>query len=231
MHGAFCAACGQHVVDLNASTWHVVREALGDATDFDGRILRTLRALLSPGHLTLEFLRGRRAPFISPLKLFLLAGTVLTTTWIVTRGVDSHFYGLASDRSAARYIDTVVRGAMASGVAIAVASWALAGGRRRLLDEAVFALHLVSALAVWTAAVIWFGTAWKLMWGMAAAVPQSVPSLPFLVFLPASLVGLAYLVAAVHHVHGGRWWMVALRSAVIAIVGVSVVLQIIVHGA
>src|SRR4029079_3078126 len=36
MDGAFCAACGQHVVDLNASTWHVVREALGDATDLDG---------------------------------------------------------------------------------------------------------------------------------------------------------------------------------------------------
>jgi hypothetical protein len=231
MHGAFCAACGQRVVDLNASTWHVVREALADATDVDGRLLRTLRAILSPGHLTLEFLRGRRAPFISPLKLVLLAGTVLTTTWIVTRGVDSHFYGLASDRSAARYIDTVVRGAMASVATIAMGSWALTGGRGRLLDEAVFALHLVSALAVWTAAVIWFGTAWKLVWGVVAAVPQSVPSLPVLVFLPASLVGLAYLVAAVHRVQGGRWWMVALRSAVIAIVGVGAVLTIIAHGA
>src|SRR5206468_2043822 len=108
IQGAFCGSCGQQAVDIDASTWHVVREALADATDFDGRVLRTGRAILAPGKLTREFLQGRRAPFVSPLKLFLLAGTVLTTTWIVTRGVDARFYGMASDRSPATYIDTVV---------------------------------------------------------------------------------------------------------------------------
>lgn len=229
VQGVYCVACGQRSVDLDASTWHVVREALGDATDLDGRVLRTVRAVISPGQLTLEFLRGRRAPYVSPLKLFLFAGTVLTTTWIVTRGVDAHFYGLTSDGSAGKYIDTVVRGAMASGFAIAVSSWALGGGRRRLLDEVVFALHLVSTLAFLAATVIWLGTAWKVMWGVAAAVPQSLPALPILLFLPASVVGLAYLVSAVHRVHGGRWWLVALRSAVVAVVGVAAVVEVIVH--
>jgi len=231
IHGPFCARCGQQAVDLKASTWHVVREALGDAIGVDGRVLRTGRAILSPGYLTREFLRGRRTPFLSPLKLFLLAGTALTTTWIVTRGIDAHFYGMASDASAVQYIDSVVRGAMASGIAIAVGSWALAGERRRLLDEAVFALHLVSALALLTAAVIWLGTVWKLIWGQAAAVPHYVPSLQYLVFLPASIVGLAYLVAAVYRLHGGHWWQIVLRSAVIAAVGVAAVLEVIVHGA
>ena len=95
----------------------------------------------------------------------------------------------------------------------------------------MLALHLVSALALWTAAVIWLGTAWKLMWGKAAAVPQSVPALPFILFLPASVLGFAYLVAAVRNVHRDRWWMVAFRSAVIAAVGVAAVFEAIVHGA
>jgi hypothetical protein len=228
---AYCARCGQKVVDLKASTWDVVREALGDAIDLDGRILRTGRAIVSPGSLTCEFLRGRRAPFLSPLKLFLFAGTGLTTTWLLTRGIDARFYGMAGDSSAAKYIDTVVRGAMASGIAIALGSWALAGQRRRILDAAVFALHLVAALALWAAIVIWLGTAWKLMWGTAAAVPHSLPSLPFLVFLPASVLGLAYLVAAVYRVHGGPWWLVALRSAVLAALGIAAVFEIVLHGA
>jgi hypothetical protein len=229
--GAFCARCGQKVVDLEEPTWHVVVDALGEAIDFDGRVVRTGRAMLTPGELTREFLRGRRAPFLGPLKLFLLAGTALTTTWIVTRGIDARFYGMASDTSAAKYIDTVVRGAMASGIAIALGSWAVAGGRRRLLDEGVFALHLVAALALWAAAVIWLGTIWKLIWGNVSAVPRWVPSLPLLIFLPSMVMGLVYLGAAVHRVHGGRWWSVALRSAVIVAFGVAAVYAVIVYGA
>jgi hypothetical protein len=46
-------------VDPAAPTWRVVREALADATDLDGRVWRSFRALASPGRLTAEFLRGR----------------------------------------------------------------------------------------------------------------------------------------------------------------------------
>lgn len=224
----YCGACGQRFVDLDASTWHVVREALGDATDVDGRILRTGRALLSPGRITVEFRSGRRAPYLGPLKLFLLAGTVLTTTWILTRGADAHYYGFRPGGfDAAAYIDGVVRGAMASGFAIAVSSWALSRGRRRFLDEAVFALNLVAALALWSSVAIWLGTAWKLAWGTVAVVPATVPNLIYLVYLPACGVGLAYLALAVRRVHGGRWWAVALRSAVIAIAGIVAVTAVI----
>jgi Protein of unknown function (DUF3667) len=91
VNGAFCAACGQHAVDLNASTWHVLREALGDATDLDGRVARTARALLSPGRLTLEFLRGRRVPYVGPLKLFRWWVVMLRSAIIVSVGAMAIF--------------------------------------------------------------------------------------------------------------------------------------------
>ena len=72
--GAYCAECGQHSVDLAAPTWHVLKEALTDAIDLDGRAFLTARALGTPGRLTAEFLRRRRAPYLGPIKLFLLAG-------------------------------------------------------------------------------------------------------------------------------------------------------------
>ncbi|MGZ8494196.1 MAG: DUF3667 domain-containing protein, partial [Gemmatirosa sp.] len=204
--GAYCAACGQRAIDLAAPTWDVVREAVADATDLDGPVLRTARAMAAPGQLTLEFLRGRRAPYVGPLKLFLLASTALTTTWIVTRGVDARYYGYAPDGSPGSYIEMVVRGTLAAAVAIAVVGWVLGGARRHLLDEAVFAIHLVAALSLWTTVATLLATAWTLAWVTDAAVPDGVPVLPFLLFVPAGVLAIAYVVAAERRVHGGPWW-------------------------
>lgn len=227
--GSYCSTCGQQAIDLAAPTWHVVRQALEDATDVDGRMLYTARALVSPGRLTTEFLRGRRMPCLGPLKLFLYAGTVLTSTWIFTRGVDAHYYGFRASGSAGTYIDTVIRGFLAASIAISLCGWVLGLGRRRLLDEAVFALHLTAALAFWVAGVILLGTAWKLVWGTAAAVPRQVPSLIRLVYLPAIVIAIGYVIGAVRTVYGGRWWIAALRGLLITAVGAAAVLVVITY--
>jgi hypothetical protein len=210
-------------VDPDAPTWHVLREALAEATDVDGRLARTARALAAPGRLTLEFLRGRRAPYLGPVKLALLAGTALTATWLATRGVDARYYGYPADGSAGTYIATVVRGSLAGGAAVAACSWVLGAGRRRVLDDAVFALHLVAALLLWTALTVWAGAAWKAAWRTHAAVPAALPPLPYLLFLPANAAALAYVVAGVRRVHGGPWWAAALRGLVLAAAGFGAV--------
>ena len=226
---AYCGACGQRAVDLTESTWRVMREAMTDAIDIDGRALRTVRALKTPGQLTVEFLRGRRVPYFGPLKVFLFAGAALTTTWILTRGVDGHYYGLTYDGSTSGYIDTVVRGSFTGCAAVALCSWLLGLGRRRLLDEIVFALHSVAAMLLWASAVIWLGTGWKLLWGTSAAVPSGVPSLPFLLFLPAVVAGLAYVVVGDRRVHGGAWWIAAVRALVFMAVAAAVVMEVIIR--
>jgi hypothetical protein len=173
--GIYCAPCGQRAIDLSANRWHVVKEGFAEATDVDGR---AVRALVSPSRLTIDFLGGRRTPYLGPVKPFLFAGTALTTTRIAMRGIDVRFYGMRADTTAGSYIDAVVRGSLAAGFAIAGTGWVFDFGRSRLLDEAVFALHLVAALALCLAAVVWIGAGWKVLWGTAAAVPHSMPSLP-----------------------------------------------------
>jgi hypothetical protein len=223
--GEYCAVCGQRAIDLTAPTWQVVREVVAEAAELDGRVLSTARALASPGRLTAEFQRGRRALYLGPLKLALLTSVVLTTTWVTTRGVDTRYYGLATaDGSTVEYINAVVRGSLAGSAAIAIGSWALAGGRRRLLDEAVFALHLNAALSLLATAVIWLGTVWKLVWGTAAATPSGVPSLPYLLFLPAGAVALVYITLALRRVHGGAWFPAVLRAVILGAVGLAAVL-------
>lgn len=219
--GAYCATCGQPEVDLSESTWRVVQDALSDATDLDGRVLRTIRALGSPGRLTLEFLRGSRVPYVGPLKLFLLTGAALSATWALTREVDARFYGLALSGSASAYIDTVVRGLLTGGITIALSSWLFSRGRRRLLDEAVFSLHIAAAVSLWTTIIVWLAAAWKLAWGTQAQVPDRMPSLIYLAFLPAVCIFLIYVTVAIRRVHGVAWWLAALRTLVFATVGIA----------
>ena len=204
-----------------------MREAVTDAVDLDGRVLRTLRALASPGSLTLEFLRGRRAPYIGPLKLFFMAGAALSLTWVVTRGVDARYYSLPAQGGAAAYIDTVVRGLLASALVVAVISWLFSLAKRRFLDEAVFAVHLISALSIGAAATIWIGTLWKLAWGSVTRVPAWIPSLVYFLFLPAAVAALIYIARATRAVHGLRWWAAGAKALLTAAVTLFVVLRMI----
>lgn len=219
----FCPHCGQEAVSLETPSIEVLRTAIADATDIDGRLLRTARALLVPGELTVAWLAGRRVPYVSPVKLFLAAGTALTATWITTRGIDARFYGLPADAyvSATTYIDAVVRSALWAIGLLSMCSWFLGLTRRRLVDEIVFALHLVSALMFGATLSIALGTGWKLVWGTTKAVPDIVPALPFLLFAPATLAGVVYVYLATRAVHDGPWWAALFRTVFLTGAGVQ----------
>jgi hypothetical protein len=75
--GRYCAACGQRLEAPVQSLWHFVREATEDLTHTDSRLWRTLGALLCrPGYLTREFLAGRRARYLPPVRLYLVISVV-----------------------------------------------------------------------------------------------------------------------------------------------------------
>lgn len=70
--GGFCSACGQRDIPPYPSVRELAGEALSEFSGWDGRLTSTVRALiLHPGMLTHEFLEGRRARYISPLRLYL----------------------------------------------------------------------------------------------------------------------------------------------------------------
>ena len=75
--GPFCSQCGQRDVPPYPSVRELVVDAFWELSGWDGRFASTLRALVSkPGRLTLDFLEGRRARYISPLRLYLMASLV-----------------------------------------------------------------------------------------------------------------------------------------------------------
>jgi len=70
--GKFCTNCGQSAKDFHRPFFSVVSESLGDALSLDNKFFHTLVPLfVRPGYLTKEFMRGRRARYTPPFRLYL----------------------------------------------------------------------------------------------------------------------------------------------------------------
>ena len=75
--GHFCAGCGQRDVPPYPSVRELAIDAALEFSGWDGRLASTLRTLVrQPGQLTREFLEGRRARYISPIRVYLTASLV-----------------------------------------------------------------------------------------------------------------------------------------------------------
>ncbi len=89
LQGDYCHACGQHAHSPVRSFAHAVEEVFESFWHLDGRIFRTLRRLLAPGRLAQDYLEGRRAPYVAPMRLFVI---LCVLTFFVGRAV-VHFGG------------------------------------------------------------------------------------------------------------------------------------------
>jgi FtsH-binding integral membrane protein len=77
LQGPFCAQCGQEAHHSARSLRTLLHEAFESLTHLDGRLWRTLRALLfRPGFLTAEYLADRRARYFPPFRLYLVISLV-----------------------------------------------------------------------------------------------------------------------------------------------------------
>jgi hypothetical protein len=74
----FCPNCGERSPDERELTLRGLATQIFHAlTSVDGKLLRTFAQLLRrPGDLTVAYLQGRRAPYIGPVPLFLMANVL-----------------------------------------------------------------------------------------------------------------------------------------------------------
>jgi hypothetical protein len=78
--GRFCHVCGQRDDSVVVPLRRFVVDGFREALSLEGQVVGTLKALvLAPGDLTLSYLQGRRARFISPVRLYLLTSVVFAT--------------------------------------------------------------------------------------------------------------------------------------------------------
>jgi hypothetical protein len=93
----FCPECGQENVPSTVPVRELLYDLLGDLFKVDTRLWGTLWPLLSrPGFLTQEYLVGRRARYLTPLKLYLSVGFVYFLLFSWTIGPVIHDLNMAT---------------------------------------------------------------------------------------------------------------------------------------
>ncbi len=103
LHGHYCHACGQSAHNPLKHVGHAIEEVFESFWHLDGRIFRTLRDLLVPGRVALNYLKGHRVGYVQPLRLFVILTLFTFFVGRVTihaddfsvRGGDSSIYASA----------------------------------------------------------------------------------------------------------------------------------------
>lgn len=75
--GRYCHVCGQENIEPKESFWHLVTHFFNDITHFDGKFFTTLKdLLLRPGFLTKEYMLGRRASYLNPIRMYVFTSAI-----------------------------------------------------------------------------------------------------------------------------------------------------------
>jgi hypothetical protein len=71
IYGRYCHICGQENTEPKESFWHLITHFVYDITHFDGKFFSSLKYLLfRPGYLSHEYLRGRKASYLNPIRMY-----------------------------------------------------------------------------------------------------------------------------------------------------------------
>jgi len=75
--GKFCHNCGQENIEGKETFFLIVYHFIEDITHFDGKLIKTLRLLLTkPGLLTKAYVDGKRVSYIHPIRMYIFISAV-----------------------------------------------------------------------------------------------------------------------------------------------------------
>jgi hypothetical protein len=70
----YCSHCGQENTEVKESFNHLVRHFFEDVTHYDSKFFITIKDLIfKPGFLTKEYLAGRRASYLHPIRMYVFS--------------------------------------------------------------------------------------------------------------------------------------------------------------
>jgi Protein of unknown function (DUF3667) len=77
VQGRYCHVCGQENVVPKETFWHMVTHFFYDITHFDSNFFETVKDLiLHPGFLSKEYMLGRRAKYLHPVRMYVFTSAV-----------------------------------------------------------------------------------------------------------------------------------------------------------
>jgi hypothetical protein len=100
----YCSVCGQRAQVRIVSLWEFMRDVIDELFFLESRVWRTLGPLLfRPGMLTMDYLAGRRARYVPPVRLYIVLSVIffvvisLTDTVQIDTGADTAIEDIGKD--------------------------------------------------------------------------------------------------------------------------------------
>lgn len=251
--GSYCASCGQKATPLHLGFHDFAHEALHEFVHVDGKIVQTLRLLVTqPGALTREFLDGRRIRYVSPLRIYLIASAILFAVFF-TLGVKSGIVhvsgGRAPRRTPARPLSVLVGSGAGADQELERGAQAAQRDPERLNEslahtfpKTMFVLMPISALLLWPlyrkqqpyyVPHLYFAihTHAFAFLAFTVALVLRAPNLLALNIAAGIVVAtiIPYLLVALRRVYGGSWGTTIAKGALLLFVYALVSLAVIVR--
>ncbi|HEX2781738.1 MAG TPA: DUF3667 domain-containing protein [Gemmatimonadaceae bacterium] len=108
--GRYCHACGQKETDADPRLSELAHEAADEFFHWDGKLITTLAALFRrPGLLTAEYLAGRRARYVSPLRLYLTASVVYFAVLALIPRTSTVRFQITDDERREAHADSIAK--------------------------------------------------------------------------------------------------------------------------
>jgi len=77
VQGRYCQNCGQENVVPHETFWHMVKHFVFDILHFDSKFYDSMKLLLfKPGFLPKEYIKGRRARYMNPVKKYVFTSAI-----------------------------------------------------------------------------------------------------------------------------------------------------------
>lgn len=84
--GRYCHVCGQENLEPKETVWHLLQHFFNDITHFDGKFFSTVKYLVrKPGYLSAEYMAGRRASYLNPIRMYVFTSAIFFLLLFATR--------------------------------------------------------------------------------------------------------------------------------------------------
>ena len=101
LRGRYCPVCGQENIEPKENLWQLVSQFFMDLLHIDGKFFITLKLLLlKPAFLSTEYLRGKRASYIHPVRMYIFTAFVF---FIVLFSLQSSMFDLIDEGNNVNY--------------------------------------------------------------------------------------------------------------------------------
>jgi hypothetical protein len=109
---SFCPNCGQKNTDGKTTIHDLWHEFVHSWLHLDGKIFSTLKNILIPARLTLEFFKGRHKRYIHPIQLLFILGSLFVFTSVIyskksLTGIDLFLKALHQQAQNSKFVSNI----------------------------------------------------------------------------------------------------------------------------